>query len=208
MEYNSQRDKLIIPEYGRHIQRMIDHVKTINNEDLRQAHAEAVIKLMYSINPQSKSGDESTERLWNHLFRIAKFELDVKPPEGINPTPDSVVKKPVKPSYNKMRIKYRHYGNYIQKLVDKAAEEKNPDKQLEFLVIIGSYMKLAYKTWNPQHYASDENIRQDLKTLCKGRMEVPDNISLDALSSSRTVRKEKPKHSPVPHRKKRKKKRR
>ncbi|TVR89127.1 MAG: DUF4290 domain-containing protein [Saprospirales bacterium] len=208
MEYNSQRDKLIVPEYGRHIQRMIDHVKTINNRDLRQAHAEAVIKLMETINPLNKSTAEATERLWNHLFRIANFELDVTPPDGINPSPDSVIKRPEKPAYNSTRIRYRHYGNYVQKLVDKAAEESDPAKQRDFLVIIGSYMKLAYKTWNPKHYASDENIRTDLKNLCKGKLEVPDDIYIDALSSSKTIRKENPKNPAVPQRKKKRRKRR
>ncbi|TVR84444.1 MAG: DUF4290 domain-containing protein [Saprospirales bacterium] len=207
MQYNSQREKLVIPEYGRHVQRLITHLKKIKDDDLRQAHAEEIIKLMYSLNPNNKPGAETTERLWNHLFRIADFDIELTPPNGIIPTPESVRKHPQKPAYNKSRIKYRHYGNYIQKLVDKTAEETDREKQVQYLVIIGSYMKLAYKTWNPEHYVSDEIILEDLRNLSQGRISIPDNLYLDALSSSKTVRKEKPKNPVIQTRKKRRKRR-
>lgn len=207
MQYNSQREKLVIPEYGRHVQRLIMHLKKIKDDDLRQAHADEIIRLMYTLNPNNKPGAETTERLWNHLFRIGGFDIDLTPPNGIKPTPESVRKHPKKPAYNKSRIKYRHYGNYIQKLVDKAAEETDRDTQVQYLAIVGSYMKLAYKTWNPEHYVSDEIILEDLRNLGQGRMEIPNDLYLDALSSSKTVRKEKPKNPVIQPRKKRRKRR-
>nr|MBS0037512.1 DUF4290 domain-containing protein [Saprospiraceae bacterium] len=197
MEYNSQKEKLVIPEYGRHIQGMILYLKKVENKEERQVFAEEIINLMSNINPQNKQNQDEVQRLWNHLFRIAGFDLDVTPPTGEIPTPDSVIKHPVKPSYNQTKIKYRHYGNYIQKMVNKAIEEKDPDKQKEFLNVIGSYMKLAYKTWNPEHYVSDEIILGDLKNLCRGKIEFIDDIQLDALSSSKTSRRQKSANPPV-----------
>ena len=191
MQYNSQKEKLIIPEYGRHIQRMILYLQKIEDRNERQAFAEEVIQLMSNIDPQNKQNQDETQRLWNHLFRIAGFDLDVTPPDGEIPSPESVKKNPIKPSYNQIKIKYRHYGNYIQKLVDKAIEEPDLEKQKEFLNVIGSYMKLAYKTWNPEHYVSDEIILGDLKSLCAGKIDYLEEIQLNALSSSNTSRRQK-----------------
>lgn len=190
MEYNSLREKLLIPEYGRHIQKMINKLNEIEDDEKRQVYANRIIELMNIINPQNRNPN-ADERLWKHFFRIGKFEVDVMPPDGNRPTAESIKKDPVKPKYNQTKISYRHYGNYIQKMIDKAAVEPDEEKQKEFLILIGSYMKLAYKTWNPEHYVSDENILADLKNLCKGKIKVSEPIPLDALDSSKAVRKEK-----------------
>ena len=83
MTYNSAKDTLTIPEYGRHVQLLVDHAKTIEDPKLRQQFAERIIKLMMQMQPQNRNMEDYQEKLWKHLFRIADYELDVTPPEDI-----------------------------------------------------------------------------------------------------------------------------
>ncbi len=196
-QYNTQKEKLIISEYGRNIQDMIHELKKIPEQEKRQAYAEEIIKLMGNMNPINKGNVDAEQRLWNHMFRLAEFDLDVTPPKGEKPTLESTKIDPEKPSYNQSRMRFRHYGKYIQELVDKAAEEEDKEKQIEILNIIGSYMKLAYKTWNPKHYVSDDIILDDLGSLCEGKIELDDSITFDALDSSKTYRRQRSANPPV-----------
>lgn len=196
-QYNTQKEKLIISEYGRNVQDMIHEIKNITDVEKRQAYAEEIIKLMGNLNPISKGNIDVEKRLWNHMFRLADFDLDVVPPGGEKPTPESSKVRAEKPPYSQSKMKFRHYGRYIQELVDKAAEEKDKEKQAELLNLIGSYMKLAYKTWNPEHYVSDDVILDDLSSLCKDKIELDESITFDALDSSKTFRRQKSAHPPI-----------
>jgi hypothetical protein len=196
-KYNTQKEKLIISEYGRNVQDMINEIKNITDQEKRQAYAEEIIKLMGNLNPANKGNVDAEKRLWNHMFRLAGFDLEVLPPGGEKPTPESTKISPQKPSYGQSKMKFRHYGRYIQQLVDKAAEETDKEKQIEILNIIGSYMKLAYKTWNPEHYVSDDIILDDLGSLCEGKIELDESITFDALDSSKTYRRQRSANPPV-----------
>ena len=189
MEYNSSRENLIIPEYGRHIQNLVNHAKSIEDPELRQEFAHRIIGLMMQMHPQNRSIDDYREKMWKHLFRIANYELDVVLPEGIHPSPEDAKKHPEKVPYPKIETKFRHYGNNVQKLINKAlAMDEGPVRD-GFVAVIGSYMKLAYRTWNKEHYVSDEVIKNDLKSLSGGKLELAEEISLDNLGSSNRRRK-------------------
>ena len=184
IEYNSQRENLIISEYGRHVQKLINHAKSLEDREKRQRFVEGVIELMYQMNPQHKNLSEVKEKLWKHAYRISGYDLDVDPPEGIELSRAETNLKPEKIPYPHQVLKYRHYGTYIQEMLDKALSMEDEEKKKEFLSLIGSYLKLAYKTWNKEHYANDEMIRADLQKMAKGKIESIEELALDLLKSS------------------------
>ena len=189
MEYNSQKELLVIPEYGRNVQLLIEYAKGIDDDDYRQAFVERIVRLMHQMSPQSKSFEDYKEKLWKHVFRIADYALDVTPPSGIIPTEEDKYKRPEQLGYPQIDTRFRHYGNNVQKLIKKAIEMEEGPKRDGFVATIGNYMKLAYRTWNKEHYISDEIILNDLKTLSKGLLVLKDNASLDSLSNSNRRRK-------------------
>ena len=189
MEYNSAREDLIIPEYGRNVQKLINHAKTIEDPAFRQKFVEAVVDLMQQMHPQSRNIDDYRDRLWKHVFRIAKYELDVTPPSGQKPRPEDSRKRPEKVAYPVMEAKFRHYGHNVQQLIKKALSMPEGPKRDGFVAVIGSYMKLAYRTWNKEHYVSDDIIKGDLESLSNGQLSLDDNASIDHLSGSGRRRK-------------------
>ena len=177
LTYNTQKDHLVIPEYGRNIQQLIEHAKTIEDPKERQEFAEAIVQLMNRMVPQNKGVDEENEKLWRHLFRIANYELDVKAPSGTIYTKEEAMKKPERVKYPHQNSRLRHYGSNVHKLIEKALTIEDEEKRAGFAYIIGSYMKLAYKTWNKEHYVSDDIIKEDLESLSGGVLKLEDEAS-------------------------------
>lgn len=189
MEYNSERELLVIPEYGRNIQKLISHAKGIEDPELRQFFVEQIVNLMMQMHPQNRNVEDYRDKLWKHVFRIANYELDVMPPNGEKPTSEEKYKKPEMIGYPVVEARFRHYGNNVQRLIKKAiAMEEGPIKD-GFVEVIGSYMKLAYRTWNKEHYVSDEVIKADLESLSDGKLVLKDDTSLDSLSNAKSRRK-------------------
>ena len=184
MEYNSSREELIIPEYGRHIQNMVRHARTIENDEERQAFIEHVVKLMMQMHPQNKNLDDYRDKMWKHVFRIAEYNLDVMPPNGEKPTSDDKRKRPDRVPYPVKGTKFRHYGHNVLTLIEKAKSMEKGPKRDGFVQVIGSYMKLAYRTWNKEHYVSDDIIIEDLTTLSNGELVLMEDASLDNLTRS------------------------
>lgn len=182
-DYNSQRADLTIPEYGRHIQRMINFVKTIPEPEKRQAYIEKIVRLMLQIFPQSKNLDDYKEKVWKHIFRIANYELDVAAPEGISIKRPEEASRPEMIEYPSNDTKYRHYGNHVQHMIDKAAGMEDKEMREEFVKTIGAYMKLAYKNWNREHVVSDEMIKQDIINMSKGKLKMDEETSIDHLTN-------------------------
>ena len=189
MEYNSGRELLKIPEYGRNVQKLIKYAKTIENDNMRQVFVEKVVDLMMQLHPQNRNVEDYREKLWWHVFQIAGYDLNVVPPSGEIPRAEPSFKKPEKVDYPVSEARFRHYGNNVQQLIKKAISmDDNPIKD-GFIKVIGSYMKLAYKTWNKEHYISDDIIKNDLYALSKGKLVLKDNISLDSLSNANKKKK-------------------
>lgn len=196
MEYNSSRVGLTMGEYGRHIQKMIDHARTIEDRETRQFFMEMVVILMGQILPSAKPSPELTNKLWNHAFQIAEYDIDVTPPEGVEIVKHVGYERPPKLPYPTANNKFRHYGVNVQKLIAKAAAEEDKEKQELFANAIGSYMKLAYKTWSPQHYMNDESIKGDIKTISEGNLDLPEGMALDFLNLQHTSPHHKQKRRP------------
>ncbi len=189
MEYNSQRPELIIPEYGRNVQKLINYAKTVDNPKYRQALAERIIDLMHQMNPQNRNMDDYREKLWKHLFRIADYEIDVVPPSGDIPKPEDIYKQPEAIPYPQTVAEFKHYGNNVHRLIKKAMSMPPGTKRDGFVRVIGAYMKLAYKTWNKEHFVSDETIKADLLALSNGRLKLDDETAINNLSTPSRRRK-------------------
>lgn len=184
LEYNSQRPDLEISEYGRHIQKLVKFAKTIEKDDERQEFVEQLIHLMHQMNPQAKNMDDYIQKLWRHVFRIANYELNVTPPEGVATEPIAKEAIELKLHYPQSEFNHRHYGHNVQVLIDKAIEMEDEAKRNDFTKVIAAYMKLAYNTWNKEHHVNDDIIRNDISILSKGKLKLEEDYNINVLKSS------------------------
>ncbi|MDX1408084.1 MAG: DUF4290 domain-containing protein [Saprospiraceae bacterium] len=208
LEYNSNRERLIIPEYGRHVQKMLDYARTIEDKEQRQLFVEMVVRLMEQMQTNnSRPTKELTDKLWNHAFMIGEYELDVEAPEDVTIVKHQGYTGPPKLEYPYHESKYRHYGYHVQQLIEKAKKMEDEEKKSLFMTAIASYMKLAYKTWNRDHYVNDEVIKSDLKRMSGGELVIPESTPLDFLQYNnirKTKRSNNTKHRSKGHRRRKK----
>jgi hypothetical protein len=169
MEYNTTRNHLTIREYGRHIQKMAEYVLTIEDREKRQKNAEALVELMGFLNPQLKNVEDFRHKLWDHLFLITDFKLDVDSPYPI-PTQETLRPKPEPLPYPKRYPKYNHLGKNIEIVIDKALSEEDAEKRQGFANSIAYYMKLTYSNWHKE-LVHDDNIQTELSAITKGELE-------------------------------------
>ncbi|MEI2694939.1 MAG: DUF4290 domain-containing protein [Saprospiraceae bacterium] len=182
--YNTSQTELIMPEYGRNVQDLIVHCKKIEDPIYRQSFAEEIINLMQIMTPYNRNFDEHRRKLWHHFFRIASYEIDVTTPYGDKPSADLDKLRPQKVPYPIPADRYRHYGNYVNTLIKKAMEMEAGPKRDEFSQIIGSYMKMAFKNWNREHYVSDELIKSDLLNMSNGQLTIDESVQFNTLANS------------------------
>lgn len=169
MEYNTTRNHLTMKEYGRHIQKMVEQLLKMENREERQKNAYAVIELMGFLNPHLKNVEDFRHKLWDHLFLISDFKLDVDSPYPI-PTRETLKAKPERLTYPKKYPKFNHLGKNIEVVIDKALKEENPEKKQGFANAIAYYMKLTYSNWHKE-LVHDDTIQQELSTMTKGELE-------------------------------------
>ena len=169
MEYNTTRNHLEMKEYGRHVQKMVAHLLTIEDKERRQKNAQAVIELMGFINPQLKNIEDYRHKLWDHLFLISDFKLEVDSPYPI-PTRESLRARPNPLPYPKRHPRYSHLGKHLELVIQKAMAEENEEKRSGFAHAIAYYMKLTYNTWHKE-LVQDESIRSELNTITQGKLE-------------------------------------
>ncbi|RMG81383.1 MAG: DUF4290 domain-containing protein [Bacteroidetes bacterium] len=185
MVYNSQKELLVIPEYGRNVQNLIRYARQIPDVKQRQAFVEEVVELMMEMHPQNRNLEDYRTKMWKHVFRIAEYNLpDVVPPNGIIPTPEDIKKKPQKVSYPHKDTKFKHYGYNVLTLIEKALSMEDGPVKDGFVQVIGSYMKLAYRTWNKEHYISDDVIIADLESISGGKLKLVEDGNFDSLTQT------------------------
>ncbi len=155
-------------EYGRHVQKMVEHILTIEDPERRQANAYAAIELMGFLNHHLKNVEDFRHKLWDHLFLIADFNLDVKSPYPI-PTRESLKAKPDPLPYPKRYPKFSHLGKNLEEIINKALKEENPDKKLGFANAIAYYLKLAYNNWHKEQ-VHDDAIQSELNNITQGQL--------------------------------------
>jgi len=169
MEYNTTRNHLEIREYGRHIQKMVEYLLALEDREKRQKNAYALIELMGFLNPHLKNVEDFRHKLWDHLFLISDFKLDVDSPYPI-PTRESLKAKPDPLPYPKRYPKYNHLGKNIEIVIDKALQEEDTEKRQGFANAIAYYMKLTYSNWHKE-LVHDDNIQTELASITKGELE-------------------------------------
>ncbi len=182
MNYNTGYSKLIIPEYGRNVQKLIEHARTIESTEYRQAFVEKIVNLIVQMHPQTRNIEDYRNKVWSHVFMIADYELNVDAPcEIINYKVEK--KRPETVPYPQSKHRHRHYGRNVHNMIAKAIEMEDPEKKKAFTEIIGSYMKMAYKTWNREN-VSDDIIRVDLTNMSEGKLELHEDAVLDGIFPS------------------------
>jgi Domain of unknown function (DUF4290) len=169
MEYNTSRNHLSMKEYGRHIQKMVEYVLTLEDKEQRQKNANALIELMGFLNPHLKNVEDFRHKLWDHLFFISEFKLEVESPYPI-PTRETLKAKPERLAYPKRYPKHNHLGKNIEHVIDKALKEENPEKKQGFANSIAYYMKLTYSNWHKE-LVHDDTIQAELSSITKGELE-------------------------------------
>jgi hypothetical protein len=189
MDYNSNRPKLLLPEYGRNIQNMVNHTLTIENREERQRAAQSIINVMGNLYTYLRDIDDFKHKLWDHLAIMADFKLDIDYPYT-PPTISILSGKPNVIPYTFVKIRYRHYGHIVQMMIKRAAEyEEGPEKD-SLIQMIADHMKKCYLTWNKET-VDDEKVMADFKELSKGKIEVPADFQLKE-SKDLIVQKKKP----------------
>ena len=169
MEYNTTRNHLTMREYGRHIQKMVEYLLSIEDREKRQRNAMALIELMGFLNPHLKNVEDFRHKLWDHLFLISNFTLDVESPYPI-PTRDTLKAQPERLSYPKKYPKFNHLGQNMEVFINKALKEENPEKRQGFANSIAYYMKLTYSNWHKE-LVHDDNIQAELQSITEGQLE-------------------------------------
>ena len=181
LEYNTERKKLGMPEYGRNVLKMVEQMKEIEDKAKRSEQARAIVKVMETLNPQVHSQENFEQKLWDHLYMIAGFDLDVDAPYP-SPVAGDFETKPVTIPMKDSRIKATHYGRNIEKIIDLLCDEPESETKTATIRSLAIYMRQQYLIWNKDSVA-DETIFADIEKLSDYRLKVPEGISLSRLSS-------------------------
>lgn len=175
--YNTERVTLHIPEYGRNVQKMVDYLKTIEDRGKRNEQARAIIKVMEILNPAVHLQDNYEQKLWDHLYIIADFDLDVDAPYPM-PARDIMHRRPQPVPLEKKPIKASHYGRNIENMIDLVAEKEDGEQKTAMIRTLAVYMRQQYLIWN-KDTVSDETIFQDIEKLSDYRIKVPEGLQLN-----------------------------
>ncbi|MCS3554030.1 MULTISPECIES: DUF4290 domain-containing protein [unclassified Sphingobacterium] len=175
-DYNSTRPKLILAEYGRNVQNMVNYICDLPTKEERNKYAQVVIDMMGVLNPHLRDVADFKHKLWDHLQIISDFQIDVDSPYP-KATPELVKHEPELLSYPQHNIKYKHYGFTVEKMINKAISITDEEKRQKMALSIANFMKMAYTTWNKDAVA-DEFIIQDLAELSSKVLQLPEGTVL------------------------------
>ncbi len=176
MEYNTTRANLVIPEYGRHIQNMVNLAVEIENREERNLAAKTIIRVMGQYNPSLRDVEEFNNKLWDHLHIMANYQLDVDSPFP-KPLPEERKSAPEKPSYGTEQKKFKHYGRLILEFIEHAKGIEDPEEKKALCIMIANMMKKAYLMWNKDSVQDDEIIGE-LQRVSGGALTLPEDTEL------------------------------
>lgn len=176
MTYNSARRDLVIPEYGRTIQEMVDHLKSIVDKEERNKCAGAIVSVMGSVVAQEGDADEVQKKLWGQLFLMAGYDLDVDCPVE-RPTPESRSEAPGRLNYPGAMSRLGHYGQLTRDLIEKAKSYEEGEEKAALVVTIGNLMKRHFLTWN-KNTVENALIREQIKEMSEGALTLPEDAEL------------------------------
>ena len=180
LDYNTAREKLAMPEYGRNVLKMVESLRTIEDKAKRTEQAQAIVKVMELLNPQVRTQENYAHKLWDHLYMIAGFDLDVDSPYPC-PVAEEFSTRPVPIPMKGSKIKATHYGRNIEKIINLLCDEPDSEVKTEMIRSLAIYMRQQYLIWNKDSVA-DETIFNDIEKLSDYRLKVPEGINLSKLS--------------------------
>ncbi len=178
LSYNTERKQIIISEYGRNIQEMIQKLSEIEDRKTRTDAANFIISIMAQMNPQVKESNDWQHKLWDHLYIISDSKLDIDSPFE-PPVLEVQQTKPQHIDYQVNDIRYGHYGQYMVKMIEAASKEENEEVRLALAYSIANQMKRNYLEWNNRSVVNDQVIIDDLKKISEGRLVLPDDAKLN-----------------------------
>lgn len=185
-DYNTSREKLILPEYGRNVQKMVEDLKQIEDRDKRSAQARGIIRTMERIHPQTGASGDTEQKLWDHLFIMAGYDLDIDAPYPM-PAKEEKLITPSPIPLDKSKIEAREYGRNIEKIIKLIAFEPDGDQKNSLIRDLAIYMRQQYLIWNKNNVA-DETIFADIERIScdilgeAHMIHVPDGLMLSKIS--------------------------
>ncbi|XOV93778.1 MAG: DUF4290 domain-containing protein [Bacteroidota bacterium] len=171
LEYNTQREQLTLREYGRNVQNLVKFIRSVDDKEKRNKYAALLVDLMKMINPElNKDATEYNQKVWDDLFIISHFNLDVESPF---PIPEATIldRKPDRMGYQSNEIKYRHYGRSVEILIENASKLEDPKEKEGAVITIGRLMKTFYQTWN-KDTIEDEQILKTIRQLSNDQLDI------------------------------------
>lgn len=180
LDYNTEREKLQVPEYGRIVLKMVESLREIPDREERTRQAYAVVKVMETLNPHVHSEENWAQRLWDHLYIMSGYDLDVESPypmpqPEVRNTPPQIIPLKTKP------VKANHYGRNIESIIDLIAAEPDSEEKTAMIRCLAIYMRQQYLIWNKDSVA-DETIFSDIEKLSDYRIKVPEGIELTRIA--------------------------
>ena len=171
MEYNTARNQLILPEYGRHVQKMVEYATTLNDKKERTKCVNAIIDFMGQMNPHLRDIKEFTHKLWDHLYIMSEFKIDAESPYPI-PEIEKLQEKPKKMPYPKNKIKFPFYGAALENMIQfTVAMDEGRQKEI-MTGMVANHMKKSYLLFN-KHSVSNDTIKLHLDQLSDNKLKVP-----------------------------------
>ena len=177
MEYNTNRTKLLMPEYGRNIQQMVEYCKSLPSKEERNEVAKTIVEFMGQRNPHLRDEENYKHKLWDHLYILADYDLDVDAPYPF-PTREELAQKPNRMDYPSFENEYKFYGKSILQLIDKAIELEEGEEKEALIQVIANNMKKSYNVYNKEH-VQDEVIFRHLKELSQDKLDLTGIETLD-----------------------------
>lgn len=193
MEYNTSLSKLIIPEYGRNVQKMVHSIIAIEDREKRNHQAKSIIEVMGNLNPHLRDVPDFKHKLWDHLFIMSDFHLDVDSPYD-RPSKESFEEKPEMLKYSDNNIKFRHYGKILP-LIIKRTIDLDEGEYKDFLVFaVANHMKKSYLTWNKAN-VEDKVILKHLSQMSDDKLIMKETFKLSSFSDVKTQKSYKKNYS-------------
>lgn len=199
MEYNTRKKKLILPEYGRNVQKLIEKAIEIEDDDERSSFVQNIIDMMGRMHPGLRDLKDFKHKLWDHLLIMANFNPKIESPFKA-PINHTFEKSPEKVPYIKQRIKYPHYGNTVTRLISYASTIEDKEEKNTLIGLIANHMKKLYVVWNKANI-DDRHIFKDIYEISNGKIDVPDEFVLSNVKDL-TQKKQKVKKKPEKFRRK------
>ncbi len=190
MEYSALKGKLIMPEYGRNVQKMVEHAVTIEDKEERTKCVNEIVEIMSNQFSYLRDVHDFKHKVWDHIAIMSNFQLDIDFPFEIIKK-EELYKRPETVPYQNHSFKYKHYGRNLERMIEKASNLEEGEAKEEFIKDIANQMKKSYLLWNKDD-VSDKKIFDDLRELSNGKLDVPENLftlvsSKEVLYSARRV---------------------